>query len=522
MNPTQPGKLFWLVILAGFWAFFGLTGQGVWQSEEALTLASILDQVDGSASLWSAPAPLYTLVASLLAQLTPFGLSLLDSARLASGLFILTALVGIGLAARALLGTGFGAAAVLALMGGFGLLLRAHALIPETALLAVWSLLLWGMGWARAHPWAGGLLLGLSLAALTLGLRGLPDLAAGLGVMLLPLAFGAWRERPYRQALVLGLGLGGALILAGVAIMAASGQMEAWLKWHGPQRFLPTLTFARLFSELAWFAWPLWPLALGAVWHDHRRLGRSPELHLPLVALLVFTAAALTPAWSRMGALLPLLLPLALLAAKALAHLRRGAAQAFYWFGVLCFLFFTLAFWVYFSAIEWGFPAKLANHVARLTPAYAQGSVEGGVIWLAVAATLLWLVAIPLFPRAQTRPVLVWSTGMILIWVLLSTLFRPWVEASWGYRPLLVEVERRLPPGVCLETHVDTAMETMVRYHLASHIKSPSQPDCTWRLRLVKRGQDHMDQAAAANVIWEGTRPRYKDQIYRLEFQRAD
>lgn len=517
MNPTQPGKLFWLVVLAAFWAFFGLTDRGAWQAEEARSLASVLDQLETGQSIWASPAPLYTLVASLFARWAPFGLDIQDSARLASGLFTLTALVGIGLAARKLLGKGYGAPATLALMGGFGLLLRAHAFIPETALLAVWALLLWGMGWSRTDPRAGGTLLGLCLAALTLGLRGLPDLAAGLGVLLLPLAFSAWRERPYRRALLLGLGLGGVLILAGVAIMAASGELEAWLHWHGFQRFEPTLSPPRLFSELAWFSWPLWPLALGAIWHDHRRLGRSQELHLPLVALAVLAIAALLPAWSPLGALLPLLLPLSLLAAQALAHLRRGAAQAFYWFGVLCFLFFAFAFWVYFAAIEWGIPAKLTSHVAKLTPTYVPGSVSVSAIWLAAGATLLWLVAIPLFPHAKTRPVLVWSTGMILVWVLLSSLFRPWAEAGWGYRPLVMEMARELPAGACLDTRVDPAMETMVRYYLAAHLRQADQSQCPWRLNLVLRGQDDAPVAESTDIVWEGTRPRYKKQIYRLE-----
>lgn len=517
MNPTQPGKLFWLVVLAACWAFFGLTGRSAWQVEEASTLAAVLGQLEGGRSIWASPAPLYTLVAGLFAHWTPFGLDIQDSARLASGLFTLIALVGIGLAARTLLGQGYGAAATLALMGGFGLLLRAHAFIPETALLAVWAILLWGMGWARTAPRAGGILLGLSLAALTLGLRGLPDLAAGLGVLLLPLAFSAWRERPYPRALRLGLGLGGALIVAGVAVMAAAGQLEAWLIWHGFQRFEPSLSLPKLFSELAWFAWPLWPLALGAIWHDHRRLGRSLALHLPLIALAVLAAAALLPAWSRMGALLPLLLPLSLLAAQALAHLRRGAAQAFYWFGVLCFLFFAFAFWVYFAAIEWGIPEQLASHVAKLTPAYARGSVDAAAIWLAAGATLLWLIAIPLFPHAKTRPVLVWSTGMILVWVLLSTLFRPWAEAGWGYRPLVMDMARALPPDACLETRVDPAMETMVRYYLAPRLKPAGQAPCPWRLNLVLRGKDDAPVAESADIVWEGARPRYKRQVYRLE-----
>lgn len=522
MNPTQPGKLIWLMVLAAFWAFYGMTGRDAWQAEEAMALASVLDQLQDRVSIWTVPAPLFTLVAGLFARIAPLGLDIQDSARLASGFFTLSAVLGIALAARHLLGKGYGAATALALMGGFGLLLRAHAFIPETALLAVWALLLWGMSWSRTHPRAGGTLLGLSLAALTLGLRGLPDLAVALGVMLLPLVSNAWREQTYRQALVLGLSLGAVMTVAGLAHMASSGHLLAWLEWHGLQRLIPSISLYRLFSDLAWFAWPLWPLALAAVWHDHRRLARSRELHLPLLALVLLLAASVLPSWSRMGGLLPLLLPLALLAAQALAHLRRGAAQAFYWFGVLCFLFFSFAFWVYFAAIEWGFPTKLASHVAKLTPSYVPGSVSENAIWLAAGATLLWLVATPLFPRAQTRPVLVWSTGMVLVWVLLSTLFRPWAEAGWGYRPLLLDMASKLPPHACLETQVDPAMETMVRYHLAPRLRPDPQTHCTWRLTQVSREEHKLQKTGSGEIVWASARPRSKKLVYRLEHRHED
>ncbi|MEW5770836.1 MAG: hypothetical protein AB1831_10810 [Pseudomonadota bacterium] len=521
MNPTQPGKIFWLVVLAGFWALYGLTGRDAWQTEEALALAPILDWLTGSATPWAAPAPFHALVAGLFARAAPFGLDIQDSARLASGLFTLVTLLATAFAARGLLGIGFGAPAALALLGGFGWMLRAHALIPETAWLAVWACLLWGMALARSQPKAGGMLFGVCLAILTLGLRGLPDLAAGLVLLLAPLALRDWRETQYRRALKWGLGMAVALILAGMAVMAQQGQLDAWVRWHGMQRFVPTLAATKLLSELAWFAWPLWPLALAALWHDHRRLGRAPALHLPLIAVVVFLPAALLPAWSRVGALLPLLLPLTLLAALALAHLRRGAAQGFYWFGALCFLFFGVAFWVYFAAIEWGMPAKLAAHVARLTPSYRPGAVDEAAIWLAAGASLLWLVAIPLFPRAQTRPVLVWGTGMLLVWVLLASLFRPWAEAGWGYRPMIADMARHLPSGACLAADVEPGVAAMLRYHLAGRNAVNARADCPWRLGQVPRVGGKL-APKTDHTVWQGFRPRYKGQVYRLEHLREE
>ncbi len=516
MNPTPRANQIWLVLLAIFWAFYGLVGRDAWKGEEALALAPILDWMEGSLSAWSAPAPLYTFVAGLLAKLTSGYLNSQDGARLASGVFTLISLAFTGMSARALFGPGFGAAAVLSLMGGLGLMLRAHALLPETALLAAWSVLIYGVATGHAQGSRGGIAIGLALAALTLGLRGLPDLTAGLLIVALPLLSPNWRNREYQRAVIQGLSLGIGLMLGGLVLLWASGHLAGWLEWHGASRYLLMKSPGSAYSELPWFAWPLWPLAAWAIWHAHRRLGRTPELHPPLVALALLLLAVLFPAWSRDGALMPVLLPLALLSAHAVENLRRGAAQAFYWFGVLCFLFFVLAFWVYFSAIDWGVPARLAARVARLTPGYPPGSVETGAILLAGVATLIWLIAIPLFPRAKTRPVLVWATSMALSWVLIATLFRPWVEAGWGYRPLIADMARHLPRGACLNTEVDAPMEVMLRYHL----KAPKRQDCPWTLRQLERNegkQARKDGETPEEAIWEGSRPRYKTHLYRLE-----
>lgn len=513
MNPTPPAKLFWLLLLLAFWAFYGLIGRDAWKPEEALALTPILDWLDGHASVWATPAPLYTLAAGVAVKLNIAGGDIQDGARLASGLFTCIALLFTGLSARALYGAGFGSAAAIALVGGFGLMLRAHALLPETALLAVWSVLLYGVMAAKRHPVSAMLSLGIALALLTLGLRGLPDLIAALAIMLLPLLSPTWRDRQYQQSITRGLLLALALIGLTAGYLSVSDHFTIWWQWHGISRFSLLRTPASAFSELPWFAWPLWPLALGAIWHAHRRLARTAELHAPLIAVAVLMLAALVPAWSRDGALLPVLLPLALLSAYSLENLRRGAAQALYWFGVLFFALLALAFWLYFSAIEWDYPLKLALRMARLTPGYAQGSVETASVVLAAAATLLWIIAIPLFPRAKNRPILVWATGMILVWVLIAALFRPWIEAGWAYRPLITDMSRHLPADACLNAQVDPAMQTMLRLHR----NVPQQPACLWTLKLVMHEAERAKTEPANKVVWEGYRPRYKTQIYRLE-----
>jgi hypothetical protein len=509
MNPTQPDKRLWLIVLILLWAMYGLAGRDAWKPEEALTLAQILDWQDQRQSVWLSTAPLYTAVAGSLIGLLSMLMDAQDAARQASGLFVLLSMMFIGMASRAMFGRGFGSAAALAMLGSFGLMLLAHAMMPETALLATWAMLLCGVALARKRSDQAAALIGIALTLCLLGLRGLPDLLAALLVLLLPLSFRAWRDRAYLNALVPGLVLATVLIVAGLAWIGWQGQLAGWWAGHGWPQGLRAHN--RIFADLAWAAWPLWPLALAGVWHVHRRLARTSELQPILIALLVSLLQSLLPTWSRDGGLLPVLVPLAMLAAFGLEDLRRGAAQWLYWFGVLCFLFFALAFWVYFAAIEWGWPVKLAAHMARLTPGYARGSVTSGAILLAALATLLWLIAIPLFPRAKIRPVLVWATGMTLIWVLVVALYRPWVEQGWGYRPLLLDMARHLPAGECVRAEVDAATRVMLRYHLGYS----GRGKCNYVLRQysTRVGRVGSEQV----VVWQSAKPRVRHQVYRLE-----
>lgn len=507
MNPTQPAKLFWLLLLATFWAFYGLTGRDAWKAEEALALAPLLEAHGDLAQSWRAPAPLHAGVATWMARLGSPWFTFQDGARLASGLFTLASLLFTALAARRLFGPGFAATATLALIGCFGLMLRMHALAPETALLATWSALLAGIAHGRDSARQGGVLIGLALLALLFGLRGLPDLVAGLALLSLLLLSPEWRRSRYRQALLIGIALAATASVAIIAGLVANGLLDAWSREHGFQRLVIGVSSFRAYTELPWFAWPLWPLALAALWHEHRRLGRARELHMPLFALLAALLATLWPSWTRDGGLVQLLPPLALLAAHGVDSLKRGAAQAFYWFGVVCFMFFILAFWTYFAALEWGVPTRLAAHVSRLTPSYQAGSVTTGSFLLGLLASVLWLLAIPLFPRAKIRPVLVWASGMVLVWTLFIALFRPWVEAGWGYRPLIADLRVHLPADACLTIDTDPAMRTMLRYHL----RPRHDAHCRWLLVSAERAPE-----IGVAPVWEGARPRLKRQGYRL------
>ncbi len=508
MNMHVPSRAekFWLFVFLGVWCFFGLTGRDAWKPEEATTLAPVLDWLQHGGLAAASTSPFYTLVSGLFAWLSQPWLDPQDGARLASGALTMAALIFTAYAGLALFGPGFGAAAGLALLGCFGLMLRAHALLPETALLMGYAWLLYGVVQARQHVRLGAISIALAGTVVTLS-RGLPDLVATVLIVLLPMFSRDWRGNDYRRAALYGL-TGLALLLAlWVAALAMVGHndLHLWRRhfsdWTHLQR-----NPANLLNQLSWVAWPVWPLALWALWHEHRRLSRETSLHPLLAALAVTFVLGLWPAHAGGGAL-PILIPLSLLAAHGIGSLKRGAAQAFYWFGVLCFLFFAAAFWVYFSGLEWGWPASIHRHLKDMTPLYRSGHFDRSMVLAAGAVTLLWLGLIPFFPRARIRPIMAWATGMALTWFLLILLFRPWAEAGWGYKPMIDDMSRHIPAHACLNADVDPAMRTMLRLHLGKRFRTGDR--CAYWLTT-------RHHAVTSGEIWHGYRPRDNNRIYRL------
>ncbi len=509
MHALDRKQLLWLAGLLLLWSLYGLTGHDAWKPYEARVLGGLLDWQAQGALFQEASPPLYSLAVSLVATFSGGALELQDAARVATGLFSLLAFLCTGLAARALFGPGHEAAAVLSLMGCLGLMLRAHALLPETATLLAYALLLLALVEARERALRGGLLLAAAFACLAL-LRGWADLAAGLVIVLATLLSWEWRRPPLLRALLLGLALSG-LLLAGLSWQAA-GQGSGWLGMSGAFLVRPRHPGSVL-EDLSWIAWPVWPLALWSIWYDARRLRREFVLHPLLLAVVILYAWAHVQAYSREGGLVALLVPLSLLAARALPSLKRGAAQAMYWFGVLTFSFFAIAFWFYYLALDWGWPVRAAAHLARLTPQYTPGAIGPAAWFVAGAATLLWLVAIPLFPRAKVRPVLVWATGMTVTWVTLYSLFHAWGDAGWGYRATLRDMVRHLPAQACLRVAGQDDVAAMARYYLPERYRA--EGTCDYWLVAGRPTALRLDGHPMQH-LWTGARPRAKQDVFSL------
>jgi hypothetical protein len=294
---------------------------------------------------------------------------------------------------------------------------------------------------------------------------------------------------------------------------------EFWTQWW--QNELAEATRARSLPEsrhveqLVWAVWPLWPLALWSFWLLRRQID---HLLLPLIGL------AITLAWFLSGpprslAVLPLIVPLTLLAAAGADRLRRGAANAFDWFSVMTFSFAAALIWLGASAQSLGWPPKIANNFAKIAPGHA---VDYGLVALggAAIATLVWLLTWGL-RRASWRASLRWAAGVTLMWVLISTLWLAWIDHGMTYRPAALALKQALPQNVdCIEReNFGFAQRASLDYFAGIRtVAAGRKPACGWRLSVAGNNRKITDGWIE---VWQGGRTSDRKERWYLD-RRAD
>lgn len=143
---------------------------------------------------------------------------------------------------------------------------------------------------------------------------------------------------------------------------------------------------------LSWFAWPALPLAAWTLWKERRRL-LEPRTLIPLTSFVVLLAVQSVFSEPRSLNALPLLPPLILLAAPATLSLRRGAANALDWFGMMTFTLLAGLIWLGWAAMVFGIPPQIAKNMVRQVPGFvAQFMPTTFAVSLALTFAWLWLI----------------------------------------------------------------------------------------------------------------------------------
>lgn len=527
--PTLPLGGTSLVLLFALFLLPGLAGHDPWKVEDANHFGVVwrLVQGDGWLNLnlagepWP-EAPLYYWLAALTAKALAWILPVHDGARVATSLCAAFAFFALSRAGREFHGRDHQTAAPLLLAGSLGLLVHVHETQPAIAYLAAQAAGLWGLALMQRRPLYGTLIFGSAtgLAVLTTGLGGLPSLV--LPSLALPFVVSEYRGR---TALASGAGLllGAFLVALWPLALAlyAPGQLEFWWSNESNQlQAFPAIKEATLqmLSIAPWYAWPALPVAAWTLWMQRRQL-TTPALLLPLLATIGAALSIVTTTDARSIAGLPLLPPLALLAAAGLPHLRRGAANGFDWFGMITFTLAGGLVWLGWGAMTWGHPEQIARNFAKLSPGY-EAAISPLALGLAAAATLAWFWLIFSSPRSPYRAATHWLAGMTLVWALVSTLWLPWIDHGKTYRPVVDGLARALPPhGGCIAGRgLTPAMRTALDYFAdirTTPLASEEGQRCRWLITLGSARTETMPEGSWKQ-IWEGHRASDRSERLRL------
>ena len=531
--PVTPLKAVFLALLCLVWLGTGLVGHDPWKPDEAYSFGLIYSMLKSGD--WLVPTlagepfmdkpPLFYWTAALFAKLFSPLLPLHDGARLASGFYSALTLLFIGLASRKLYGDNRGWAAAIILVGCLGMLVRAHEMITDLALLTGCAMMLFGFSLSQERPKRAGILIGTGVGIGFMAKGFISPVLFILTAALLPAIFNKWRVRKYYSSLAISL----IFVLPWLTIwplllyLRSPQLFEAWAWSHNIGNWLtyikagPNKESLYYLQTLPWLAWPALPLAFWVVWNSRKRLEQRDDLQLPLVSFLVMLVTlSLVPNIKEVYAL-PMLLPLTLLAAASLSALKRGAANALDWFGIMTFALLAILMW-------WGWAGLLLDNQAKIThwlKDYQPGfepELHTTPFIIAIIATVVWVVLVWRVGRSMRRSVTNWASGVTLIWILAMTLWLPWLDTGKSYRNMVTSLKQALPKQYdCVASeHLGEGQRAMLHYFGNIITRHDPKLRCDFRLIQGDTLSKPLLDEARWKKIWEGSRKGDKIERYRL------
>lgn len=523
-NPGSAPRLagYGTILLCGIWLLAGVTGHDPWKTDDILNLAVAFGMSGGdwlvpriAGDPWLITPPLYHWAAALCGQLLSGLLPWHDAARLASLVFGAGFLAILSRTAHQIVGGSAALAAPLLAIGTLGLLVPMHEAQPAIVGLLGFIVSLWGLSTWRSEPRRGGLLFGFGVGVGFLG-AGLDSTVIQLATGLILTLHPAWRTRGSLVAWLGAIAVALLLIVPWPLLLKlkAPALFDIW--WVAERASLELRgRFSRdHFELLAWASWPLLPLALWSVWLERRRVFQAPTF-----LLLAASAPALLSFFAdvpRPTALMPALVPLALLATVGAGRLRRGAANAFDWFGMMTFTLIAALIWLGGISILTGEPARVAKNFSKPAPGFvAEASFVA--ILIAIAVTVFWIAVMLRTPRTPWRAAARWSIGLTTIWVLLMALWLPWIDYGKTYRGVSAEFRQALgkPQGCIARRGLGLAQRASLDYHDGIRtVGGDHAPECRYLIsQATSRSATELPGWA---LMLETSRPGDKNERLRL------
>ena len=525
----ERAKTHLLLVLCALWLCMGLVGHSPWkpfESHSISTIKTILDSgnllaPNSASNTQIANPPLYYLSGAFLAKvLSPIKiLALHDAARIATGLWMVITLLMVGMAGRELWGKGFGRQTTFVFIGSLGLVLSAHTLMPAVSALTGVATSFYALALAKRRPYRAAILLGLGM--------GISFLSTGLQLFLiilctcivLPCLFDAWRTKSFAQVIALSLIVASPLVL-GWSILCRYFYPDSFDHWW-QLSLLQFTHFQHLYflQTLLWYAWPSLPLAIWGLWRYKNQLIHKPRFQL-IITFFVVALLFIGLGYKNEVFTLPLLIPLTAMAGGSIETVKRGTAGALSWFGLILFGLMSSLIWLGWLAMLTGSPVKIKE---RLTFLSGMQQLNFNVIAfvLAAAITLIWLFAIFRSQFSNRSSATNWAIGMTCVWTLLMTLWLPLIDSARSYDDVFSSMAKALPTKyACVKSQsLGTAQRDLLHYYAnvkTLSFESEQSLNCDLYLIEDEKGDQLIAPGNDWKLIWSGKRISERRESFRL------
>ena len=425
-------------------------------------------------------------------------------------------------------------AAVLIYLGCLGLLMHSHTNTAEPLQVSLLAYLLYrAVRYVERPSLRNTALVGLALGGLTLTRGWLTPVALVLALLFCTQFLRMPLLRTVRElllALLIGAAVSAVWLVPAYLLQPFHGSpLAGWLAWNSAQFGMPNGKALGFFLRFGvWFFWPAWPFACWAI-YAWRRQHHVLHIVVPLTFVVMLTLLTLFNPDPEEGQLLPLLPPLAVMAAFGLLTMKRGAINAIDWFSVMVLTLGAAGLWLFWFAMLTGWPAQAARNVLKLVPGFTP-ELELPAFFVAACATAGWIALVHW--RISRQPAVLWravvlsSGGLILIWILSMTLFLPEINYSKSYASVALEIAKKLPPEFdCIESNVGAAQRASFAFYGGLRFATPDGARCDVLLLQDSQKKErqflYQFRGRHWDLLWEGRRASDRDERFRL-YRRRD
>lgn len=417
-------------------------------------------------------------------------------------------------------------AATLFFISLFGIVVKQHEAVFETAELAFSCAAFFGCCWALTRPYWGSALAGFACGASILCsnlLVGATVLVGCLMSHILVRGIGDTARKIFTTVAVAFITFGlwplVAYLLAGVV---AGDYFNLWAQRQIQiVGFLDPQEILWFVKHFIWYLCPAWPFAFWAIWMWRKNLNIT-HIALPLSFCCAWLIGFILSSDVAAETLLSVTIaPLCVLASFGLMACNRSTKSMLELFSVAIFTLALTGVWAYFIAWTLGFPPKMHWSILRLTADESVSHAHWTAILLALVLLVFWLYLC--VRRLMRRPIRFWTgpwlsaSGITVLWISAVCLFGPVIDSNRTYANIAREMSQELKtmhyvPGVdcVLAQTLPLSERGAIEWHSNISLTASESASCRFVVTHVsaKAQAKNPTKMAPGFVVLKSFRPR--------------